>query len=378
MSERRLYLDIGLGESRGVVTLDGRPERLIIQRDDDPPRLSLGARLRARVRKVEPALGSAFLDLGEGAEAMLAFKPEARPVEGQALEIEIRTEPRLGKLATVRLLGTSEGAPALLAPAPDLAEQLQAFARDARPVTGRVAREMADEAEAEALDILHPLPGGGTLAIEPTRALTAVDIDLGERKGQDAKRVTRQANLTAMGVIARLLRLKSLGGLVVVDLVGRGHDGTALMAAARAAFGPDNPGVAIGPVGRFGTMELAIPRRTRPLDERLRRDDGALSDRTLAQRLIRRIEAEAAGRPGGRITARCAPAVAIAAKPLADLLAQKIGARFTIVPDPVAPRDRPFCSKRCADVDLQRWLRGAYAVPAVEDDDASHDDPGDD
>ena len=29
---------------------------------------------------------------------------------------------------------------------------------------------------------------------------------------------------------------------------------------------------------------------------------------------------------------------------------------------------RPFCSKRCADLDLSRWLNGAYAVPAVEED----------
>jgi hypothetical protein len=39
----------------------------------------------------------------------------------------------------------------------------------------------------------------------------------------------------------------------------------------------------------------------------------------------------------------------------------------------------PFCSKRCADVDLHRWLQGAYAVPAVEDDgdaeDAEDQDP---
>lgn len=34
---------------------------------------------------------------------------------------------------------------------------------------------------------------------------------------------------------------------------------------------------------------------------------------------------------------------------------------------PAQPQYRPFCSKRCADVDLQRWLTGAYAVPAVED-----------
>ena len=31
------------------------------------------------------------------------------------------------------------------------------------------------------------------------------------------------------------------------------------------------------------------------------------------------------------------------------------------------PEYRPFCSKRCADVDLQRWLSGTYAIPAVED-----------
>jgi endogenous inhibitor of DNA gyrase (YacG/DUF329 family) len=30
----------------------------------------------------------------------------------------------------------------------------------------------------------------------------------------------------------------------------------------------------------------------------------------------------------------------------------------------------PFCSKRCADVDLQRWFSGVYAVPAVEQDEA--------
>ncbi|ESR23705.1 DNA gyrase inhibitor YacG [Lutibaculum baratangense] len=36
---------------------------------------------------------------------------------------------------------------------------------------------------------------------------------------------------------------------------------------------------------------------------------------------------------------------------------------------PREERWRPFCSKRCADVDLNRWLVGAYAIPAVEEDD---------
>jgi len=33
---------------------------------------------------------------------------------------------------------------------------------------------------------------------------------------------------------------------------------------------------------------------------------------------------------------------------------------------PADPKFRPFCSKRCADVDLQRWFKGSYAIPAVE------------
>jgi uncharacterized protein len=35
---------------------------------------------------------------------------------------------------------------------------------------------------------------------------------------------------------------------------------------------------------------------------------------------------------------------------------------------------RPFCSRRCADVDLHRWLTGAYSVPAIETEDALEDE----
>jgi endogenous inhibitor of DNA gyrase (YacG/DUF329 family) len=34
---------------------------------------------------------------------------------------------------------------------------------------------------------------------------------------------------------------------------------------------------------------------------------------------------------------------------------------------PTDPAFKPFCSKRCADVDLQRWFAGSYAIPVVED-----------
>ena len=112
------------------------------------------------------------------------------------------------------------------------------------------------------------------------------------------------------------------------------------VAAARAAFAPDNPGVAIGPVGRFGTMELSLPRRGQPLLERLCRPEGGLTDRSLAQELIRRLQAEAQAQPGSRLSAACTPAVAEAAAPLAALLSEQIGARFVITPDATLARDR--------------------------------------
>lgn len=37
--------------------------------------------------------------------------------------------------------------------------------------------------------------------------------------------------------------------------------------------------------------------------------------------------------------------------------------------EPADPLFKPFCSKRCKDVDLNRWLKGAYSIPVVEDDD---------
>lgn len=336
MSERRFYLDRAIGETWGVVTLDGRPERLLIARDGDDPMLAVGARGVARVRKVDRALGTAFLELAGGSAAVLALRSEDKLAEGKAVEVEIRSEPRRGKSATARLIGPAEGAPRLLEAGPDIEAELRALAKDGRIIEGAAAREAADEAEAEALETIHPMPGGGSLAVEETRALVAVDVDVGDRPGSDSKRVTRQANLMALGAGARLLRLKGLGGLVVFDLAGRGHDGAALLSAARAAFGPDNPGVAISPISRFGTMELTVPRRRRPVLDLLREDPA----RTAALRLLRMLEREGRASPGARLVASCAPAVADAAHIYDSALADRLGRRFEFAPQAGWPVER--------------------------------------
>ncbi|MDB5482012.1 MAG: hypothetical protein JWO83_3065 [Caulobacteraceae bacterium] len=339
MSERRLYLDVCAGETRGVVTLDGRPERLLIARDGDLAVQILGARVVGRIRGLDRANALAFLDLGAGPDAVLNITKEAGPLgEGQALEVEIRSEPRGDKGANARPIGAAEGPPRLLHAAPSIAERLHGYAPAAQIRAGPVARAVADAAQEEALQTIFPIPGGGTLAVEPTRALTAVDVDLGSRPGAEAKRAARAANLAALGVAARVLRLKGLGGLVVIDLVGRGHDAPALVSAARIAFAPDNPGVALGAVSRFGTLELTVPRRTRPALDILMDDTGRLSVLSEALALARALEREAIADGGGRFEAVAAPEVAAAAAPALSQLTARLGARLAARGEPGRPR----------------------------------------
>ncbi|HVY33492.1 MAG TPA: ribonuclease E/G [Caulobacteraceae bacterium] len=334
MAERALYLDEGPGETRGVVTLGDAPERLLIERAGQRYP-ELGARYGARVSRVDRGLGLAWLDLDAGEEAVLRLKADrAIPVEGQSLEIEIAIEPQDAKAAVARVLGDGRGPLGLLSAAPDLAGKLSLWGPGLPIIGGRQARDMADEAQAQALAVEHPLRSGGSIAIQLTRALVAVDVDLGAAGGRDAKRAARQTNLAAIRETARLLRLKGQGGLVVVDLIGRGHDGQALATACRSAFAPEQPGLVLGPVSRFGTIELAIPRRYRPLADILCDAEGRLSATTLALGLLRAVEREASADPGGRITARASPIVVAAALAPAEALRAKIGARFELIADP--------------------------------------------
>jgi endogenous inhibitor of DNA gyrase (YacG/DUF329 family) len=47
----------------------------------------------------------------------------------------------------------------------------------------------------------------------------------------------------------------------------------------------------------------------------------------------------------------------------------------TICGKPQTEQHKPFCSRRCADVDLHRWFSGTYAIPAVEDEDDESSSP---
>ncbi len=332
MTARRLYLDDAPGERRGVVTLEGRPERLLIQRSAMPSPVA-GEQWAARVRRIDRSLATAFLDLGQGSETLLNLTGDAlRLTEGALISVDITSPARRGKGPVARFIGLEEGQPRLLAPAPTLEVQLKALAPQQEIITGPLAREVADLAEAQVLAVEHGLPGGGSIAIETTRALTAIDVDLGARGGGDPRRAMRQANLAAIAQAARLIRLKGRAGLVVFDLIGKGQDGEAIMGAVKAAFEPDQPGLVIGPISRFGTLELALPRRQAPTAELLCDEGGRLSAESLALRLMRMAEQEGRADPGGQLILTCAPAVAVAAETFLPDLAARIGPRYDLQP----------------------------------------------
>jgi endogenous inhibitor of DNA gyrase (YacG/DUF329 family) len=52
-------------------------------------------------------------------------------------------------------------------------------------------------------------------------------------------------------------------------------------------------------------------------------------------------------------------------------------AKCPICNKPTEPEYRPFCSKRCADIDLHKWLSGSYAIPAEEDEEPDDDETRD-
>lgn len=341
MAERRLYLDAAPGETRGVVTLGGRPERLLLERPGDSVAQRLGSRVAARVSALDRANALAFVDLGEGPAAVLNLTKDTPKLrEGELIEVEIRSEARSEKGAATRYLGPAQGKVRVIESGPDLAERLQSYAPGAAILTGDPARDMADIAHQAVVEVEYALAGGGRLTIEPTRALVAVDVDLGGGSAQESKRAARAANLTAIAEAARLLRLKGLGGLVVMDLVGRGHDPSAMTGAARVAFGPDNPGVAIAGLGRFGTLELTVPRRARPVIERLIDARGAATLEAIAGAALRGLEREAAADRGARLRLRATPdVVAVAERALGDLTA-RFGARLSLAADPAVLRER--------------------------------------
>ena len=326
MTGLKAFLDDSPGEIRGIVARDGRFEHLLIQREDDPPQTRLGARSVGRVMEVAPGLNAAFVDLGmPGPAAFLPIGQGGRVLQGEILQVQTTAEPRETKGPTVRRIGPAEGSPRLIAPGPDVRAELARLAPDVPIQTGVAAIQAGCDAEEEALAATALLPAQGLdIAVERTRALIAVDLDHVPVPGRDAKKGRHRANLEGLRQAARLIRLKSWGGLVAIDLVGSRLDAESLGRAARAAFA-DDPEAVFGPLNRFGVLQMSLPWRRTPIEERLA-DRQATPIATVRRLRLQVLQDTATP----RFTARCAPDEAVFAGPLVA----RLGPRAAIVADP--------------------------------------------
>lgn len=328
--KRRIYMDDSPGETRGIIEGPQGCERILIQRDGDDPAQRLGAVSIGRVKTVEPGLGGAFVNLG-GADGFLPVNRNTPLYVGQKVEIEVIAEPRESKGATLRLLGSAEGETRLVRPGPSVREWLEQLAPGIAPVTGKAAIEAGwaaiEEAEAPSMPA-----GGPDVAVERTRAMITVDIDMPPRPGRALSAQDRmRANSEGMRIAARLIRLRRWGGLVAVDLLGAGQDGERIAAMARSAFGTEH-GIVHGPVNRFGVLQLALPWTFTPLEE-LTRPTVEVVARELVRKLRHGLLSDTAR---ARVTAHCQGDIAKAAAPLVA----RLGPRAHIQPDDALPPAR--------------------------------------
>lgn len=114
------------------------------------------------------------------------------------------------------------------------------------------------------------LPSGGSIVIDPTEALTSIDINSARAtKGGDIEETALNTNLEAADEIARQLRLRDLGGLVVIDFIDMTpvRHQREVENRMREAVRMDRARVQIGRISRFGLLEMSRQRLSPSLAE---------------------------------------------------------------------------------------------------------------
>ena len=116
------------------------------------------------------------------------------------------------------------------------------------------------------------LPCGGYIVIDQTEALVSIDVNTGRNKGsKDVDKVILETNMEAAAEVARQLRLRNMGGLVVVDFIDMKHakDRQAVFKAMLDHTRRDKAKTQILPISQFGLMEMTRQRLHESLNDAL-------------------------------------------------------------------------------------------------------------
>ncbi|MBG6525431.1 ribonuclease E [Pseudomonas aeruginosa] len=133
------------------------------------------------------------------------------------------------------------------------------------------------------------LPSGGSIVIDPTEALVSIDINSARAtKGGDIEETALQTNLEAAEEIARQLRLRDIGGLIVIDFIDMtpAKNQRAVEERVREALEADRARVQVGRISRFGLLEMSRQRLRPSLGE----TSGIVCPRCNGQGIIRDVE----------------------------------------------------------------------------------------
>ena len=302
-----------------------------------------------RVVRVAPGLDAAFVDIGEGVTGFLrageagsagvsrlvregervavAVKTDARDEKGPVLTR--RFEDRDGAMAAAaaragppKLLRRSErlltrlarrhAEAAVVVDSPADATALRRAGRTDGVKLHRGAGPLFETAGAEerieaALADELRLRSGAVLRFEPVRTLTAIDID--SASASEGGATPAAINLEAVPALARQLRLRNIGGLVVVDFLNMEDRADRFRLAARVAdaLKGDPAETAICGPSRLGLVEIARQRLGPTLAEAV-----GSPVRAAAEALVRRLRREAGAKAGATFGIRASPAVVAA------------------------------------------------------------------
>jgi Ribonuclease G/E len=308
---RRLFVASERGPLR--LALVGADDRLEGAWQFSVGRESLvGERFLGRVLSVDRALESAFVDIGLAKPGFLPLSASPTPpVEGQAVTVEVsrdsvggkgaRLNGRIGEAVALpagsrppvrlshdgplrRLIGRLSGDLDLIGDTRRMADELTAIVESlpARPhlrVDHRPQRDWVPamaEIESEVVAALEPkveLRSGAWLLFEPGQTLTVIDVNSGTAQGSatssNGERLWLKINLEAAKEIARQLRLRHIGGIVVIDFIDV-KDAMArrqVSEALRQAVAEDWEPCWVGSMSRLGLVEMTRRRGGPTLSE---------------------------------------------------------------------------------------------------------------
>ena len=145
------------------------------------------------------------------------------------------------------------------------------------------------------------LPSGGSIVIDQTEALVAIDVNSAKATGgSDIEETALNTNIESAVEIGKQLRLRDIGGLVVIDFIDMLSlkNKRAVEDKLWSALSIDRAKVQVGRISRFGLMEMSRQRLRPSLQERWTQDVASLSTAVL-----RLIEEEASKKKSGEVRA---------------------------------------------------------------------------